>query len=309
MAGLSVIVPIYNEEENIVALVDRLNMVLEPILPDYEIILIDDSSTDHSIFIIKQLARKDQRIKYLSFSRNFGQQAALTAGLDYATGQAVITMDADLQDPPELIPEMIQKWKSGADIVLMKRRHRNDGVFKRTTARIYYALLNRFSEDKLPGNIGDFRLIDKKVADEIRNLKEKTRYLRGMIFWLGYNYQVIDYNRPNRKRGKSGFSLLKMVHLGMNGILNFSLLPLRIALVLGILVILAGLFFLVYFVVDISMNDVVYPLYKWLSVVNFIFTGLLFVLIWILGEYIGKIYHEVKNRPIYIIREKGNLEA
>jgi dolichol-phosphate mannosyltransferase len=309
MALLSVIVPIFNEEDNIVPLVDRLNTVLEPILPDFEIIFIDDSSTDHSIFIIKQLARNDQRIKFLSFSRNFGQQAALSAGLDFATGKAVITMDADLQDPPELIPEMIKKWQNGVDLVLTKRRHRNDSIFKRMTAKMYYALLNRFSEYKFPGNIGDFRLMDKKVADELRNLKEKTRYLRGMIFWLGFNYTVIDYDRPNRKHGKSGFSFLKMVRLGMNGILNFSLLPLRIALVLGILVIFMGLFFLVYFAVDIYLHGVVYPLYKWLSVITFIFTGFLFILIWILGEYIGKIFNEVKNRPIYIIREKGNLEG
>lgn len=308
MTGISIVVPVFNEQENIPELVDALKKVLEPIVPDYEIIFVDDASTDHSLKIIKELALENPKIRFISFSRNFGQQAAITAGLDFATGKAIVTMDADLQDPPQLIPEMIRAWQAGSEIVLMRRRQRNDGLFKRITASVYYYLLNKFSEYKLKGNVGEFRLIDKKVADELRNLKEKTRYLRGMIIWMGYTLTYLDYDRPNRKNGKTGFSLLNMVRLGMNGILDFSLLPLRLALVVGVLVIILGFLFLGYITIDIFRNDVVYPLYKWLSVVTFIFTGFLFVLIWILGEYIGKIYNEVKNRPIYLVREKGNFE-
>ena len=308
MSGISIVVPVFNEEENILELVDTLKKVLEPLLPDYEIIFVDDASIDHSLRIIKVLALENPKIKFISFSRNFGQQAAITAGIDFAVGKAIITMDADLQDPPQLIPEMIRAWQAGSDIVLMRRAHRNDGFFKRITASSYYYLLTKFSEYKFKGNVGEFRLIDKKVADELRNLKEKTRYLRGMIIWMGYTLTYLDYDRPNRKSGKTGFSLLKMIRLAMNGILDFSLLPLRLGLVVGVLVIFVGFLFLGYIVIDILLHDVVYPLYKWLSVVTFIFTGFLFILIWILGEYIGKIYNEVKNRPIYLIREKGNFE-
>jgi glycosyltransferase involved in cell wall biosynthesis len=308
MSGISIVVPVFNEEGNITELVDALKKALEPLMADYEIIFVDDASTDHSLLIIKELARKDPKIKFISFSRNFGQQAAITAGLDFAGGDAIVTMDADLQDPPELIPKMIGAWKAGSEIVLMRRAHRKDGFFKRITASLYYYFLTKFSEYKFKGNVGEFRLIDKKVADELRNLKEKTRYLRGMIIWMGYTLTYLDYDRPNRRSGKTGFSLLMMVRLGMNGILDFSLAPLRLGLVIGVLVILLGFLFLGYITVDIILHDVVYPLYKWLSVVTFIFTGFLFVLIWILGEYIGKIYNEVKNRPIYLIREKGNFK-
>lgn len=308
MPGISIVIPVYNEQENILSLVTELERVLEPLNPDYEIIFVDDASTDLSLPIIKKLAGENPKIKYLSFSRNFGQQAALTAGLDLATGDAIITMDADLQDPPELIPEMIHTWQAGNDIVLMRRIHRNDGLFKRITASTYYYLLNKFSEYKLSGNVGEFRLIDKKVAAALNNLKEKTRYLRGMIFWMGYTVTYIDYDRPNRTGGKSGFSLLKMARLGMNGILNFSLLPLRLGLVIGTLIVILGTIFLGYVFYDTFINGVEYQLYKWLSITTFILTGFLFILIWILGEYIGKIYNEVKNRPIYLVREKGNFE-
>jgi polyisoprenyl-phosphate glycosyltransferase len=307
MPGISIVVPVYNEQENIRLLQTELERVLIPLIPDYEIIFVDDASTDLSLRIIKKLAEVNPKIKYLSFSRNFGQQATLTAGLDFASGDAVITMDADLQDPPELIPDMIRSWQDGNDIVLMRRKHRNDGLFKRMTASVYYYFLNKFSEYKFPANIGEFRLIDRKVAAEIRNMKEKTRYLRGMIFWTGYSYACIDYDRPNRTKGKTGFSLLKMIRLGMNGILNFSLLPLRLGLVIGSLIVILGTIFLIYVSYDALINGVEYQLYKWLSITTFILTGFLFILIWILGEYIGKIYNEVKNRPIYLIREKGNL--
>ena len=308
MDCISIVVPVYNEQDNILVLVDTLKRVLDTLQSEYEIILVDDASIDQSLRIVKELASTDHKIKYISFSRNFGQQAAITAGLDFAHGDAIITMDADLQDPPHLIPDMIQAWKSGNDIVLMRRKLRNDGIFKRVTASMYYYFLDKFSEYKFKGNVGEFRLIDKKVADELKKLKEKTRYIRGMVLWLGYTLTYLDYDRPNRKSGKTGFSLLKMTRLGMSGILNFSLLPLRLGLILGALVIFLGFLFLLYIAYDSLWNDMVYPLYKWLSVITFIFTGFLFILIWILGEYIGKIYDEVKDRPIYLIREKGNLE-
>jgi dolichol-phosphate mannosyltransferase len=309
MSRISITIPVYNEQENIHKLFVAIEQAMLTTGCDYEIIFIDDASTDNSINIIKKLAKENHNVKYLSFSRNFGQQAAFTAGLDFATGDAVISLDADLQDPPELIPEMIKKWEQGYDIVFMRRKNRHDGVFKRATAGAYYYLLHKFSDRKFEGNIGDFRLIGKNVVDELKNFREKSRYLRGMVFWVGYKQAYIDYDRPNRKDGKSGFSFLKMVRLAMSGILNFSLLPLRLGLLVGMFVVIVGFLFLAYITFDTVLNDVVYQLYKWLSVVTFIFTGFLFILIWILGEYIGKIYDEVKDRPIYLIREKGIPEV
>jgi dolichol-phosphate mannosyltransferase len=308
MAEISIVVPVFNEQENIRLLTDSLKKALVPLNTSYEIIFVDDCSTDQSLQIIKDLAGSDTHIKYLTFTRNFGQQAALTAGLDFASGKAVITMDADMQDPPELLPEMICEWEKGHDIVYMHRKNRHDGLFKKLSARFYYFLLSKFSDRKISSNIGDFRLMDQKVVNELKKLHEKSRYIRGMVSWMGFSHTILDYDRPNRSNGKSGFSLLKMVRLGMHGILNFSLLPLRLGLVVGVAVIILGFLLLAYIVLDTLMNDVYYELHKWLGVVTFIFTGFLFVLIWILGEYIGKIYDEVKNRPVYIIREKGNLE-
>ncbi|MBU0763375.1 MAG: glycosyltransferase, partial [Bacteroidetes bacterium] len=220
------------------------------------------------------------------------------------------TMDCDGQDPPELIPEMIRKWKEGHEIVYARRKYRKDRFLKKYSAILYYRILTRFSDIKIGGNISDFRLIDRVVLEELCGMREKARYLRGMVYWLGFDYVIIDYDRPNRTRGKTGFSLLKMVRLAMNGILNFSLLPLRIGLVLGVITVLLGFFFLIYIACDTLFFEKVYQLYKWLSVITFIFVGFLFVLIWILGEYIGKIYHESKGRPVYVIHKKeGFSEA
>ena len=308
MVDISIVIPIFNEQENIPGLTESINLTLNPLKFEFEIIFVDDGSTDSSLTVIKDISQKHKEVKYLSLSRNFGQQAALIAGLDFAKGEAIITMDADFQDPPELIPMMIQKWKEGYNVVYTRREHRKDTFFKRNTARLYYYLLNKFSDLKYQGNVGEFRLIDRQVLDELLKIREKTRYLRGIVNWMGFRNTFIAYDRPVRKFGKSGFSILKMTRLAMSGILNFSLLPLRLGLVIGMLVIIVGIVFLGYIIYDATFNHAEYALYKWLSVVTFIFTGLLFVFIWILGEYIGKIYNETKDRPIYLLQEKGNIE-
>lgn len=289
-------------------LYNAIKGIFEQTAYDFELIFSNDGSTDSTAEVLRKLAQTDTRVKYIFLSRNFGQQAALTAGLDHASGDAVITMDCDLQDPPELIPDMLKKWKEGAEIVYTRRKVRKDKFLKRTTASLYYKLLSRFSDIKIGGDIGDFRLIDKKVHKELINMREKARYLRGMVYWMGYDSAIIDFVRPLRKEGKTGFSLLKMVRLAMHGILNFSLLPLRIGLILGVVTIFTGIFFLIYITIDTLVFDKVYMLYKWLSVVTFLMVGFLFILIWIMGEYIGKIYAESKDRPIYLANRKGNLE-
>lgn len=305
MTELSIIIPIYNESKNILVIYSRLKEVLNKLELSWEIIFVNDGSNDDSSIIISDLSKKDTNVKFIALTRNFGQQAALTAGLDYATGEAIITMDCDLQDPPELIPEMINKWKEGHHIVFARRKIRNDKFIKKYTAIIYYKILYKLADIKIPGNIGEFRLIDRYVLDHLKNMREKSRYLRGMVAWLGFDYAIVDFERPNRIYGVTGFNFLKMMRLAMSGFLSFSLLPLRLGFLIGIISIFLGTGFFSYIIFDIIVNNNVYPLYKWLSVALFIFIGFLFILVWILGEYIGRIYEESKGRPIYVVKDKN----
>lgn len=305
--NVSIILPVLNEKDNIVPVYEKILEAIDQNVFTPEIIFVNDGSNDASGTIIKQLAASDKRVKYISFSRNFGHQAALTAGLDHAVGDAVITMDCDLQDPPELITKMLQLWQNGYEIVYTRRTERKDGFVKNITAKLYYKLLYKFSEFKIKGNIGDFRLLDKKVLYELKKMREKSRYLRGMVPWMGFSYTILDYERPVRKLGKTGFSFLKMFRLGMNGILSFSLAPLRLALIMGIMIILSGIGFLMYMFINYFVYHQFYKLLEWMAVINYILIGFLFILIWIIAEYIGKIFDEARNRPIYIINDTENI--
>jgi dolichol-phosphate mannosyltransferase len=204
---------------------------------------------------------------------------------------------------------MLEKWETGAKIVYGRRISRKDGFLKKLTARWYYKILYRASDIKIMGNIADFRLIDRVVADKLRQMKERTRYLRGLVPWLGYKYEVVDYERPKRKHGETGFSMLKMIRFAMAGILNFSLLPLMLGLIIGVFIIFSGFVFLIYLAIRYFFDGQFYKLLEWLAVVNYILIGFLFILLWILGEYIGKIYDETKGRPLYIVDETMNLEG
>ncbi len=306
---VSIVIPVFNEEKNIQLIYDKIvSLPCFKEIDSFEIIYVNDGSTDNSNIVLRALAKNDNKVKIISFSKNFGHQAALTAGIEFSSGKAVITMDCDLQDPPDVITEMIDKWEKGAEIVYMRRNTRKDKFFKRFTARLYYKILKKFTDLKIYGDIGDFRLLDRIVVSELLKLNEKTRYLRGMVAWLGFNYSIVDYDRPKRIHGKTNFSFLKMSRLGMAGILNFSLLPLRFGLILGLITIFTGIFFIGYITVDSLCFDKIYPLYKWLSVITFIFVGLLFILIWILGEYVGRTYDETKQRPLFIVRDKINFK-
>lgn len=303
---ISVVIPVFNEQQNIPLIAERILEFVPSGKYHTEIILVDDGSTDESLYVIKKLSEQNRDIKYISLSRNFGQQAAFTAGLDAATGDAVITMDCDFQDPPEIIPQLLDKWEEGYKIVYTRRKIRKDGLLKKLTAKTYYKLLYKFSENKIIGDIGDFRLLDKMVIEELGKMRERSRYLRGMIPWLGFDYTIIDFERPHRLHGETGYSYLKMFRLAMNGMLNFSLLPLRFGLILGIFVIFTGVIFFVYLILNYLINDQFYKLLEWLAVINYILIGFFFVLFWIVAEYIGKIYNESKDRPLYIVKEKGN---
>ena len=308
MPNLSLVIPLYNEEQNLKILHKRLGEVLENLSISWELIYIDDGSSDDTLKIIENFSSENPSVKALSLTRNFGHQAALMAGLDHANADAVITMDGDLQDPPELIPLMLNKWREGFPVVYARRKnYRRDHFIKRWLSMFFYSIIKAFKISKAPKNVGDFRLIDRRVLEELKNMRERTRYLRGMISWLGFNYAFVDYDRPDRKNGKAGYSFAQLMKLAMDGFFSFSRVPLRIGLFLGGFSILIGLGFMVYMVADILINDVYYHLYKILVDVIFIFIGFLFILIWILGEYIGRIYHEVKGRNLYIIHKKVNL--
>lgn len=307
MKKISIVIPVFNESKNLHLLYGRLQNVLSKLHYEFEIIFIDDGSTDNSTGIIRELC-SDSRVKGLFLVRNFGHQQALSAGLDFALADAIITMDCDLQDPPEIIPEMLDKWEQGAEVVYAKRKNfRNDNFIKKVFSVIYYKLIAKAQDFNIPKNVGDFRLIDKKVHHELKNMTERSRYLRGMVAWLGFKCEFVDYDRPDRKHGKSGYSFGKLFKLGMDGILNFSMLPFKLGLLIGILSIFTGAGIMIFMIFDILVNNVYYHLYKFLVDIIFIFMGFLFILVWIIGEYVGRLIKETKGRPVYVLGNKINF--
>jgi len=306
---VSIIIPIYNEEGNIKKLYETLYPILESLnFYRFELIFVNDGSKDSSLRLLKEIARRDSRIKVLSFSRNFGHQMALSAGYDYADGEAIITMDADMQDPPELICALLQKWENGFNIVYARRSDRSDSFLKKCTAHIYYKLLDAVSDVSIPRNVGDFRLIDKKVAQELKQSREKSPYLRGLVAWTGFSHTFIDFKRPNRNQGITGYTWKKMFKLAFDGLTGFSLFPLKIAAFMGMFVIGTGVAMFTYITIDALMFKVHYPLFKWLVTIIYIFMGIQFLLLWLIGEYIGRIFEQQKGRSLYIIDEKINVK-
>jgi len=306
---ISIVLPAYNEQRNIRPVYEAISGVLKEQLAEYdaEIIFVDDGSTDGTGQEIKSIASEDDRVRMIAFSRNFGHQAALTAGIRKAHGDAVITMDCDFQDPPDLIPLMVAKWREGAKVVYARRTVRHDNLFKKWTAAIYYRLLAGVSDVDIPRQVADFRLIDKEVLGQLLRLGEHARYLRGMVAWLGHEPAFVDFERPDRASGETHYTLGKMAKLAMDGILNFSSMPLKLAMLLGVVSIFLSVGFMGYMLYDHFVRGVTYRLFKWLTVALFGFVGAQFILIWILGEYIGRIYNDVRRRPLYIVREEINF--
>jgi dolichol-phosphate mannosyltransferase len=309
MKLISVVVPSFNEEQNIPVLYQQVTDVLKTVADRYayEFIFINDGSSDHTWEKISDLGNNDPAVKGINLSRNFGHQVALSAGYDAAQGDAIISMDADLQDPPTLLLDMIAAWENGSDIVYARRVNRDDGFLKKLTARWYYRFLDSVAEVKIPRNVGDFRLIDKKVLTELKRCKEKARYLRGMVAWTGFKHSFVDFIRPNRLSGNTGYTWTKMFRLAFDGLTGFSLFPLKIAAYIGVFVIITGVAMFVGISIDAFIKHVHYPLFKWLVTIIYIFMGVLFLLLWLIGEYIGRIYEQQKDRPLYIIDESINL--
>jgi len=307
---ISIGIPVFNEERNIPLIYKELKYIFNEKLKnyDYEIIFVNDGSYDKSEEILKELAKHDKKVKVLNFSRNFGHQAALTAAMHKATGDCCITMDCDLQDPPYLIKDMIKKWEEGYKIVYARRKKRQDGFLKKVTASLYYLLLEKVGEVKIPRNVGDFRLIDKEVLAILNRCPERTRYLRGLVSWLGFNATFIDFERPNRQYGETGYSLKKMLKLAFDGLASFSLIPLRISMLIGFLAVVISLTMLIAMLTLTIFSLRSFPIWVYLIVVLFMFGGMNFICIWLLGEYIGRIYIEQRQRPLYIIREEINFD-
>ncbi len=309
---LTVVIPIYNESENIFPLYDRLSNVLDEVANKYqlksEIILVNDGSTDGSIDNIRLLHERDQRVKLLSFSRNFGHQIAITAGLDYSDGDLVVVMDGDLQHPPELIPRLIEQWQAGYEIVYTIRQDTaKTGIAKRLTSHLFYKLIQLMSPVTIPEGGADFRLMDRKTVEALNSLREKDRFLRGLIPWIGFRQIGIPYSADKRHAGRSKYSLGKMLRLAVDGILSFSIIPLRLSLFLGLVVSLCAFIYALYALVVFATG---HAMQGWTSIliVVLVLGGLQMIVLGIVGEYIGRIYQEVKNRPIYIIRETLGLE-
>jgi len=305
----SIVVPVFNEEAVLPILLRRLALLMDRLDGPAEAIFVDDGSSDCSPIVLQSLVRSDPRYRYVGLSRNFGHQVAITAGMDAAAGAAVVVMDADLQDPPEIVGEMIAKWKEGYEVVYARRLSRaGESRFKRTTARLFYKLLGRMSSVAIPADVGDFRLIDRKVLDALRSMPEQDRFVRGMIAWLGFRQTEVTFHRLPRLAGKTKYPLLKMIRLAVNGALSFSEAPLRLAIWFGLAVSACALLYGLY-VISLWMTDS-HLVAGWSStiiVISFL-RGINMLMTGIMGLYVGRIHAEVKRRPLYVVSQKLGFE-
>ncbi len=305
--ALSVVVPVFNEESNVDLLYQRLAGALSR-LGEVEYIFVNDGSQDETLAKVKALRDRDASVKYLSFSRNFGHQVAVTAGLDAARGQAVVIIDADLQDPPEVIPELYQKFQEGFDVVYAVRSQRKGESFlKKFTAKVFYRLLRFLTGFSIPVDVGDFRLMSRRAVDVFNHLRERHRYVRGMVSWLGFKQTGVSYVRDPRHSGETKYTLGKMFKLATDGITSFSNVPLQFAGHLGFWISGASLLYILYIVGMKLFTDK--PVIGWASTMTAIifFGGIQMMTLGVIGEYIGRISDEVKQRPIYIIAETGGI--
>jgi glycosyltransferase involved in cell wall biosynthesis len=299
----SFVVPVHNEEQTLPELVLRLQAVMHRLDGSAEVILVDDGSRDGSAALMRGIQAHDTRFRIIELSRNFGHQLAITAGIDYARGQAVVIMDADLQDPPEVALELAAKWREGYEVVVAVRdERRGESWFKRTTAAMYYRLLRRLASVEIPADAGDYRLVDRKALDAFKALREKDRFVRGMFSWIGFRQAEVRFVRAERFAGETKYPLRRMIDLALDGFLSFSKSPLRLVLKLGFLV--SAISFLGGLIAVACKITGVYVVTGWTSMVVAIFFlgGVQLTVMGLIGEYIGRIYEQVKERPLYIVR-------
>ena len=301
---LSVVIPVFNEEAVILEFYSRITQVMEGRVERYELLFVDDGSTDNSATILRELAQKDDRVKVVLFSRNFGQQAALSAGIDCSSGKAAVLTDADLQDPPEVIPKMIDKWKEGYEVVYARRvERRGDSLLKRLEASLFYRLLNSLTDYKIPVDVGDFRLMDRAVCNAIKKLPERNRYLRGLVSWVGFKHASVEYIREERQAGSSKYFFKKRLDLAVDAILSFSHKLLKILLYCGCIFSVAGFIFLTLALFRIVLQQENFPLWLLIIASNLFFSGILLVALSIVSGYVARSYDETKRRPLYIVAD------
>jgi glycosyltransferase involved in cell wall biosynthesis len=312
MPLISIVVPVKNEEAAVLPFVDRVSAILDGIAMNqsWEILFVDDGSTDGTFAAIAAANQRERRVRALSLSRNFGKEAALSAGLDHARGRAVIPMDVDMQDPPEVLPEMVAKWLDGYEMVFGVRRSREkDSFTKRLTAGLYYRAHNAVSKDKIPANAGDFRLLDRKVVEVIRKLPERNRFMKGLFAWAGFKQAAVEYDRVERETGKSKFSYWKLWTLALDGITSASTVPLRIWSYVGASVALFAIAYAGFIAADTLIFGNRVPGYASIMVSVLFLGGIQLISLGVLGEYVGRILTETKQRPLYVVRDAIGMDG
>ena len=307
---ISIVIPLYNESESIEHLFARLTPVLVGLDLNYEIICVNDGSQDDTFKRLIELNQQDSTIKIVSLSRNFGKEIALTAGIDYASGAAVIPIDADLQDPPELIEKLIAKWREGYDVVYATRRSRQgDTWLKRISARAFYRTIGRMSHVPIPVNTGDFRLLDRRVVEAIKKLPERTRFMKGLFAWVGYKQTSVLFDREPRHSGQTTWNYWKLWNFALDGIISFSFLPLKVWSYVGVTISVVSLLYALMLVIRTLIFGVDVPGYASLMVAILFLGGIQLITLGVLGEYLGRVYEEVKGRPLYFVREEYGFDT
>ena len=311
MKKISVVIPMYYEEDVANECYNRTKKVLNGLENyDHEIVFVNDGSKDKTLPILKEIATKDEKAKVISFSRNFGHQAAVTAGLKFVTGDCILIIDSDMQDPPELLVDMLKLWEDGNEVIYAKRKTRKgESKFKLMTAKMFYKILNNLSDVEIPKDTGDFRLVDRKVVDVINSMPEHNKFLRGLFSWVGFKQEPIEYERQERFAGKTKYPLKKMLKLASDGIISFSTKPLKIIGGIGIASIFISFILLIYAILSyiFKWNNLASGWTSLMVAITF-FAGVQLVSIWMISEYIARIYDDTKQRPEYIINEKINIK-
>jgi glycosyltransferase involved in cell wall biosynthesis len=306
---ISIVAPAYNEAKNLLAFIAAMTPVLDTLGDPWEIVFVDDGSRDDTLGMLLAARSSDSRIKVVSLARNFGKDVALTAGLRHARGRAVIPIDCDLQHPPELIPEMVAKWRAGADMVIGVRTKRTEeGFLRRTSARAYYWVMRRMNDVAIPPNAGDFRLLDRKIVDVINDMPERTRFMKGIFAWPGFKTEKVEFQANQRAGGQSGWSLFKLWRFALDGLFSFSTVPLKVWTYIGGASALAAFVYLIVTLIQKLFFGIEAEGYASLLIVMLFFNGLLLLSNGIQGEYIARIFEEVKGRPLYVIGKKWGFD-